>query len=241
MTLVTEALNRIGRLCSRVEPDSWVTATDLEYTEIREDFLVDTIDEILRRVDLPEPVGKSYLLTGTGVTEYDLPVDFHRLDRGEDAVIELSLNRQPLTPVHRQGEWQALLDYGISGIERFYRISGYPGDWQIHIFPAPTSGTRIQISYQTQFWIMGSDDSPKAEFNDAEDVLLLPRRLVETGTVARWRNRKGFDGSDQASAFELLLGQFKADAQSIRKVSMSRPQARRPWEVPVPDVIPSSS
>lgn len=238
MTLVTDALSRIARQCSRDEPESWVTASELEHKEIRDDFLLETVDEVLRRGDYPSPIGASYDLTGDGSDAYDLPAAFVRLDRGELSVIETFGCRDALVPVSTAGEWEWIKDQGATGLDTFFHLSGYEGSYQINIFPALTK--TITISYQTANWLRDADGTPGATFNDPDQHLLLPRLLVEAGTVARWRERKGLDASEKRREFEFLLGEFKATSRPIRSVNMKAPRARRPWDIPVPDTIPSS-
>lgn len=240
MTLITDVLDRIARQCSRDEPDSWVTADDLEHKEIRDDFLLETVEEVLRRGDYPSPIGATYELTGDGSEAYDLPAAFVRLDRTGMAVYEDTGIRDALCPVTSSGEWEWIKDQGATGLDTFFHLSGYEGNYQINIFPALGTGKVVKISYQTGYWMRSSGGVNGTAFTDPDDILLLPRRLVEVGTVTRWRERKGLDASEKRREFEILLAEFKAEARPTRKVSMQAPRARRPWDVPVPDVIPSA-
>ena len=51
MAKVTEILDRSARQCSVTPPDSWITATGVTYIEIRDDFLLETIDELQKRIE----------------------------------------------------------------------------------------------------------------------------------------------------------------------------------------------
>ena len=46
MTKITEILKRVARHCSYGEPDSWLSATDRTALELRDDFLMETVDEL---------------------------------------------------------------------------------------------------------------------------------------------------------------------------------------------------
>ena len=50
MTTVVEALNRIARQCSIKAPSSWVSATRDDHVSLRDDFLNETVEDILERV-----------------------------------------------------------------------------------------------------------------------------------------------------------------------------------------------
>ena len=81
MATVVDVLDRIARHCSISKPSSWLTATADEYLEIRDDFLRECVDDLLDRVDWPQPVGAQITINGTGAATYALPADFRRLQR----------------------------------------------------------------------------------------------------------------------------------------------------------------
>ena len=85
---VVDVLNRAARLCSLKEPNSWLSESRLAYVELRDDFLVETVDEIIDRKDLIEPIAKKQTLTGNGSERYQLNSSFVRLTRNDMAVYE---------------------------------------------------------------------------------------------------------------------------------------------------------
>lgn len=241
MTLVTDVLNRIARQVSIDLPDSWLTATDTEYVEIRDDFLSETVDDILDRVDLPSPIGAQTVITGTGGETYSLPVNFKRLARDPMAVYETTTVRRAMRPVTNDGEWTYLKEVGSTGAERFYRLAGYDGAFTLSIYREPSSSISVTVSYVTKNWKASSTGAVGSTFTDEGDVVLLPRRILEAGTVARWRERRGLNPADKFREYENLLSRLITDTRGIRVVNFG-PKAtmRDPFDVPVPDEIPSS-
>ena len=88
MTLIVDALDRVAREVSLTSPSSWVSTTADEYLEIRDDFLLETVEDISDRVDLPSPVSAQTTITGTGVETYSLPSTFKRMQRDDLAVYQ---------------------------------------------------------------------------------------------------------------------------------------------------------
>lgn len=241
MTLITDALDRVARQVSVDEPNNWLSATDLEHVEIRDDFLPETVDEVLERLDLPAPIGQQYTLTGTGAEDYDLPSNFKRLMRDPMAVYETTTVRRALIPVTDDGTWTHLKQIGSTGGDRYFRTSGYEGNWTFSVYREPEASIEVIISYVSTRWKVSGEGTYGDTFDDAGDILLLPRRLIETGIVARWRERKGLDPTGKRREFEAELAKLSNDARARRVVSFGEPFARRrPWDVPVPDQIPTS-
>ena len=239
MTLLTEVLARAARECSVEPPSSWISATETEHVEIRDDFLMETVDDILDRADLPSPIGKQTVITGDGSETYDLPSDFRRLKAGPLAVYETTTGGKRCLPVHSDGEWTKLKDDASAGVDRFYRLSGYEGAHSISLYRAPTAGISITVSYVANLWMAASGTVGNA-FTDSEDVLILPRRLVEAGIVWRFRQRNGLPYDDKRMAYEAQLERLKNDANGRRSFSISSRRKRHPWQSDVPDFIPSS-
>lgn len=237
MTLVTEALDRIARQCSVSAPSSWLTATADEHVELRSDFLPETIDDILERVDLPAPIGAQTTIAGTGVETYSLPAAFKRLMRDKLAVYD-TFHDRPVLPVTTDGEWAALEDLGASLTAQYYRLSGYDGAWEISFFGYPSSSISLTVSYVSKNWIINSG-TEKSDFTDPDDTLLLPRRIVEVGTVWRWRERRGLPYRDKYMEYETLIARLSNDSRSRRKVSFG-PRNTIRWQDNIPSVIPTS-
>ena len=236
MTTIVDVLNRIARHCSISAPSSWITAAADEHVEIRDDFLRECVDDLLDRVDWPQPVGAQVTITGTGVASYALPADFRRLQRNAYSVYDEQLDA-PGIPVSTDGDWVELLDSGIAGADRFYRITGYDGAWEIEFEGEPT--TDIILSYVTKNWMATAGGTVGSMFTASDDVLILPERLIEVGTIWRWRERRGLPFQDKYNEFNMLLARHLNDVRGRRVVSFKRGKPVR-WQDRVPAFIPSA-
>jgi len=234
MTLVTEALDRIARQCSITAPSSWLTATEDQHVELRDDFMLEAVDDILERLDLPSPIGAQTTIAGDGSATYSLPSDFKRLARDRMAVYDTTQDRI-VHPVTTDGAWTDLTDVG-PGAERFYRLTGYDGAWSITFEDAPSAGTSIVVSYVSKNWLING--TAKSDLTDPADVLLLPRRVIEAGTVWRWRERRGLPYQDKYLEYEALIARLSNDTRGRRVVNLGERKAVR-WQDNVPNTIPS--
>lgn len=234
MTTIVSVLNRIARHCSIQAPSSWITAQADEYVEIRDDFLRECVDDLLDRVDWPQPVGAQITITGTGVATYALPADFRRLQRNPYSVFDDTLDA-PGIPVTTDGDWVELLDSGIAGADRFYRLKGYDGNWSIEFEAAPTSD--IILSYVSNNWMATAAGVVGQALTSDTDVLILPDRLVEVGTIWRWRERKGLPFQDKYTEFNVLLARHLNDVRGRRSVSFKRGKPMR-WQDRLPAFVP---
>lgn len=236
MTTVVDVLNRIARHCSISAPSSWVTATADEHVEIRDDFLRETVDDLLDRVDWPQPVGAQVTITGTGVATYALPAGFRRLQRNPFSVYDVSLDA-PGIPITTDGDWVELLDSGVAGADRFYRLTGYEGAYEIEVEAALDTGSELTLSYVSSNWKATGAGVVGDMFTAADDVVILPPRLLEVGTIWRWRERKGLPFQDKYTEFNMLLGRYLNDIRGRRSVIFT---SRRPvrWQDRIPAYIP---
>lgn len=238
MTTVVDVLNRIARHCSISAPSSWVTATADEHVEIRDDFMRETVDDLLDRVDWPQPVGAQEIITGTGVATYALPASFRRLQRNPLSVYDALLNA-PCVPITTDGDWVQLLDSGVSGADRFYRLTGYEGAYEIEVDAALEAGSDLTISYVSNNWKATAAGVVGNAFTAEDDVLILPARLVEVGTIWRWRERKGLPFEDKNTEFNMLLGRYLNDIRGRRSVTFTTKKPVR-WQDRIPAYIPSA-
>lgn len=237
MTTVAAALNRIARQCSTKAPSSWVAATRDDHVALREDFLLETIDDILERVDMPSPLGAQTTITGTGAETYDLPTNFKRLHRSELAVYDTQLDRA-CVPIHTDGEYTYIKDQGTAGTIRFYKVTGYDDNYQISFYDEPATGITITVSYATKNWLVSSGTAGDT-FMAEDDILLLPRRVVESGTVWRFREREGLPYEDKYAEYEMLISRLINDARGYRRINMGETDQVR-WQDLVPAYIPES-
>jgi hypothetical protein len=185
-------------------------------------------------VDWPSPVGGQVTITGTGVATYALPADFRRLQRNKYSVYDVQLD-SPGIPVTTDGDWVELLDSGIAGADRFFRLSGYDGNWSIEFEAEPSSD--IIISYVSSNWMASAGGTVGKMFTAADDVLILPDRLVECGVIWRWRERKGLPFQDKYTEFNVLLARYLNDVRGRRVTSFKRGKPVR-WQDRVPAFIP---
>jgi len=236
MTTVVEILDRVARQCSVSAPSSWVSATDPTVLELT-DFLDETVEDVIDRLDLVGPMAKSYSVAGDGSEDYDLPADFYRLQRNTYSVYEQTTTRRAAIPITDDGQWEYLQELGVTGAYRFYRLQGYEGNWSIGFQDVLDSGQTAIVSYVSDRWIINGS-TEKADFTDAADVCLLPRRLIEAGTVMRFRRRKALFYQDVQATYEALIARYGNDSRTRRVIGFGATEMRSPFDIPVPDYIP---
>jgi hypothetical protein len=238
MATVAEVLDTAARACRVKAPTNWVSSTTDTSMEMK-DVLAETVDELLERVDWPDPITLDVPITGTDVETYDLPDGFKRLTRDEFAVYETTRSRRPCIPVASNGAWSALQLHGSAGGDRYYRTSGNEDDgFQISFFRNLETGASITVSYVTKNWLSVSG-TPGATWDNVDAILLLPRRLVEMGVSWRYRRNKGYPYADRAAEYEINLTRQSNDKRGIQKIDMGGSgRIRSPRDIPVPDYIP---
>lgn len=245
MTLIVDALNRIARECGVKSPSSWITATKDSHLEIRDDFLMQTVEDIADRVDLPSPVSKIQTLTGTGTTNSDgsetfiLNTDYKRLQKGELAVYD-PLQDRPAVPVSDDGLWAYITDQGAAGVVKYYRTKGYLGNHTIDLYNAPASGQAITVNYVSNNWMATGGGDVGKMFTADTDVLIMPRRVVEAGTVWRFRERRGLPYLDRYNEYEGLIARLANETRNRRVVNMGGINRDVRWQDLVPSWIPDS-
>lgn len=245
MTTVVAALDRIARQTSVATPSSWITATTRDQVEIRDDFLLETVDDIADRLDLASPIGQQVTLTGTGTENADgsetftLPADFKRTQRDELALYDVDQDR-PCVPVTNTGQWTMLTDTGAAGAIKYYRIQGYDGNFTVDIYNAPGTGSEIKLAYISKNWMATSGGTAGSELTSLDDVLLMPRRVVEVGVVWRFRERRGLPYEDKHQEYEALIARLSNDSRSRRVINFGGPEKDVKWTDLIPSFIPSS-
>lgn len=240
MATVADALSRAARQCSITPPSSWVSATATEHVEIRDDFFLETIDNIRDRVDLPSPIGKQTTISGDGSESYSLPSNFVRLQRDNLAVYETTTLRRAGTPISSDGVWTHVNQIGGAGSFRYYKIEGYPGVYTIKFENDLATGDSVTVSYISDVFVYGGGAESNA-FDDDADVLLLPRRVVETGIVYKFRKRRGLDFTTALAEYEIELARLAQDTANHRTITFGPGgDDFRVMRVPVPDYIPDA-
>lgn len=240
--MITTILDRAARQCSVNIPSSWLTASGQSQTELREDFLIETADDILDRIDPPQPISVRYPVPADGSENYALPADFRRLQRDDMAVYETTIQRRRCLPVPSDGMWDHIKEIGYAGAERFYRLKGYEGAYTIDFFDAPGTGIEILVNYVSNSWLQDSGGTAKQEFTDAEDVCRLPWRLVVAGLVWRFRERRGLPYQDKYNDYEAQLARYSNTmGNNVGPINFgSNTYPNSPTLIPVPDFIPES-
>lgn len=236
---ISSVLDRVARQCGVARPSSWVTASREDHVEIRDDFLMETIDDLLDRIDLPAPVAKQVEITGDDSENYDLPTDFRRVQRDQLAVYDTLLDRA-VVPITNDGEWTYVKDIGTAGIIRYYRVKGIRGGNTIDFYDAPDSGTTITVSYISNIWKADSDGNEGDTFSAKDDVLLFPRRVVECGAIWRFRERRGLPYQDKYNEYEALVSRLSNDGRGRRLINFGEAPRDVRWQDLIPAYIPDS-
>lgn len=234
-TAVIDILDRAARQCSVGTVSNWLTDQTQTAAEMR-DFLAETADDILRRVDLPSPITTRLSATiAEGEDLYALPENFIRLAQSKLAVYEPEPNDRACIPVTSDGHWEWLQEQGASGVERYYRLSGWEGAYNIEFWPVPTSP--IIIQYIANAWMTDGT----GEFTDLSQQTIFPRRLLETGIVWRFRERKGLPFDGKLAEYEGLLARMANQSRGYAAIIFGGEKRRAsPFDIPVPSYIPEA-
>lgn len=268
MTLVVGILARAARQCSVTPPSNWISATEDTHLAMRDDYMEETVADVLERIDWPSPIGRTTTVSGastadivvdgedddivlddedvvvegsgTTVEAHPLPADFKRLTRDEFAVYEAQRTRRRAMPVSSSGEWEFLKEIGSTGSDRYYRLRGYEGAYEIDFYRALETGSSATVSYISTHWLTNAG-ATKASFTDLADVAMLPRRIIECGIVWRFRERRGLPADDKLAEYEAMLARAANDHRVVRKLNMGTGLMPGIHYPPVPDFIPASS
>jgi len=239
MTRITDVLDRVARRCSVPEQSSWLSATNTAALELRDDYLPQCADELVKRHDWASPISKQQTITGSGLTNYNLNANFKRLSVGELAIYETTTTRRKVIPVTSDGDWTYLNDIGTASGNRYYRIKGYPGTYTIDFYRAPATGDSIVIHYVSNIWMKNSGGAEGSAFTQVNDVLLFPRRLTELYMIFQFRKDHGLDFANEESDFERFMATELNRDRGIKKIIFGAKPNRSFTDIPVPDFIPS--
>lgn len=73
----------------------------------------------------------------------------------------------------------------------------------LYLYPAPSANDQIRFEFITDDWVIsGSGDARKSAFTADDDLCLLNARLVELGTMWRWKSAKGLEYSQDFQNYE---------------------------------------
>lgn len=240
MTKITAVLDRVARKCSIPAQSSWLTTTNGAAVELRDDFLPQCIDEMRKRHDWASPISKETTITGTGAVNYALPSDFVRLGNSTLAVYETTTTRRKVFPVSSDGAWTHLNDIGSAGGDRYYRIKGYDGSYTMDFFQALETGSSVKVHYLSNIWMKNSAGTEGSAFTDADDELLIPRRVVETYMIYQFRRDAGLDYAAEKESYEMFMATAMNRNRDIDTVNFGETILRDFRDIPVPDFIPPS-
>lgn len=240
MATVSDTMDWAARRCSITPPTSWISATTKTALEFK-DCLNETVEELLERIDLPEPITKDTTITYTGSEPHDLPSDFLRLTRDDMTVYETTTTRRACIPVATNGAWTHLEQIGSAGGSRYYRLSGdESAGFSIEFYRPLETNASVTVSYVSRNWLRFSSTEGET-WSDASAVLLLPPQTVRLGIAWRFKQRKGVAYADLMAEYESRVARAINDRRTIRTINMGDAgDMRYPWDVPVPDFIPSS-
>lgn len=237
MVKVSELMNRAARECRLKAPGAWVPASDLSYMDMK-DYLADTAEELLQRLDWPQPITKDLIINGTGAEDYSLPADFLRTTRDELAVYEPTTTRRACIPISSNGAWSHLKQIGSAGGNRYYRIQGSDGAYKIGFYRPLEPNQQIIVSYVSRNWNAVNGVGSNVWGVEEADCL-FPADLVRLGVVWRFRRAKGMPYADRMNEYEGRLSRLINDARGIRSICFGEtPRMRSPFDIPVPDFIP---
>jgi hypothetical protein len=251
-TLVVEVLNRAARQCGVKAPSSWVTATRDDHVSIRDDFLIETVADILDRFDFAAPIANSTTFTvedansrlmADGSRWFPMNPEMRRLQRHPLAVYDVGQQR-PVLPVSDDAQWTHLVTTGASGASKYYQLRSFPGEGQLYVYPAPGVGETIKVHYVSEKWIRSGalgdyTTTGKLAFTDDADILALPADPVTAGIVWRYRERQGLPFMDKYNEYEAKLARMSNDSRSRRVVNMGQRKDVR-WQDLIPVWIPPS-
>ncbi len=234
--VIKDYMDTAARECSITPPSNWITASDTNSILIKT-YLKDTVREAIERVDWNQ-MNPDQVITGTGATSYALATDFQRLAFDEEAVYENDPNRGRVIPVTKNGLWTALVEDSVSGADRFYRLQGS----NIEFFSALPTDAVVTVSYISKNWKTAADGaSPGTTWDIDTDLSLLPGPLLQAGVVWRFKRHKRLYYADFKAEYEGILARGSSADRPAGKVAFDGiGRRRRPFDVPVPDVIPSS-
>ena len=233
--LVKDIMDDTARECSITPPSSWLSDTGTTFVQFR-NFLKSSVRELLQRHDWAA-ISTDTTFTGAG-SSFDLPSDFLRLCEDENAVYETSPMRRRVMPIPVRGSWTETQEWNWTGVQRYYRLQGST----IEFLDTLPADAEIKMAYVQDTWLVDVDDARSNTWDGIGDVSLIPGHLIQLNLVWRWRRHKGMTYADRKAEFESEFARAVGDDGPTRRVEFTgrKPDERRPWQLPVPDFIPSS-
>ena len=192
--VLTNVLLEIG--LSKSSPQ--ISSTDYDLQQIRQ-FMNAAGDDIASRVEW-SALFKDLTVSG-GLSEVILPTDFAQMAEG--GAVRLNKTAGTFTavrPIIAPEQWAMLSQRPSS--QPFYHLA----DGKILFSPTLDADGAI-VRYVSKQWISGKD-----QIEQNADVPLIPERLLEKGTIWRWKRQKGLPFDDFVAEFEAdLITEIKRD------------------------------
>lgn len=187
MSLLTVA-KEVAKRVSLDAPSFLIGNTDREWCEIV--TLTEAVaDEMARRVDWGQ-LTRTATITGTGTPATgQLPSDFHRVVRG------IGVTAPGVVRPLSRPEWQALTMQ--AGTPRYFLLE----DNYISFFPFLPVGAQATVHYQSRDWCSAGT----SHWVSDNDTCLIDERVLELGTIARWRRMKGLEHATFSEEYEAAL------------------------------------
>lgn len=177
-------------------PDAQLSSESFEMRQLRT-FMNAAGQDISRRAEWSR-LSVDWTVAG-GLGAVDLPDDFFEM--AEQGAVRVNTSGfHPIRSVVAPEQWEFLSARGST--QPYYHLKG----GQLLFAPAlPADGARVR--YVSQNWVQG-----RSTVEQNGDTILIPERLVEKGTIWRWKRQKGLPFDDCLAEFEAdLIAEIKAD------------------------------
>jgi len=173
-----------------------LTAGDYETRQIKA-FMNATGKDVAHRAEWSRMFGD--LTVPGGVDNAVLPDDFHQM--AEQGAVRLNKSGfHPVRAVTAPEQW-AFLTARPSAQPYFHLAGGKV------LFSPILDADGALVRYVSKHWVEG-----KEAITENGDTLLIPERLVEKGTIWRWRRQKGLPFDDMMAEHEAdILAEIDAD------------------------------
>lgn len=189
MTVLTALQSAATRLLGR-KPSVFFGATAQFEIELC-DMVNEVATDIAQYQDW-QALTKTHTVNGDGATgQFSLPDDYSRMLINSD--------------MQNSSNW--LWGYfGFTDINNFLLseqigFTPWPGGWiifgdELRFSPPPMNATQAQFPYISKNWARDVGGVTKPAFDNDADEFLLPERLLTLGVIWRWRENKGYAGSE---------------------------------------------
>jgi hypothetical protein len=173
-----------------------LTSNAYEIRQIRA-FMNAAGKDVSRRAEWYRLV-KEWTVAGN-VSEASLPGDFQMLTE-QNAVRLNKTGSHQVRPAAGPEVWELLS--ARPSTQPYYHVHA-----GTILFAPALDADGAKVRYVSRHWVEDSQ-----EITQNGDTLLVPERLIEKGTIWRWKRQKGLPYDDVLAEFEAdLIGEIKAD------------------------------